>query len=332
MDKQQVISLIKEKLTTGMISKDDILNLLNINTQSNLSPPEDEPAHQSKNLISTFYAIGAIIALAGVGVLIAQNWEDIGFLGRILVTLGISLVTYIFAFILKNPEQRTLSQIFFTISAALAPLGSFVLLREANINITLNAQASVALVLFVVFGSAFLISRKNILFLIIIAFASWTYYAFLLKIFDFNLLENLDVLKWASMLAGASYIFISYGYKKISVPLDNSDEKEKKAINGILYTFGSLTILTAGIFIGGTFDLFYILLIFAAFYGSVYLKSRSMLSLGALFLMAHIIKLTSRYFVDSIGWPLALIVIGFLVIGVGYMTYSLNRRFISVAK
>ena len=96
-----------------------------------------------------------------------------------------------------------------------------------------------------------------------------------------------------------------------------------------IYGFGTLAILGAGIFIGGVFDLILIALIFAVFYGSVYLKSRSMLIFGAIFLMAHIIKLTSKYFVGSVGWPVALIIVGFLVIGVGYMTFYLNKRFMS---
>ena len=80
---------------------------------------------------------------------------------------------------------------------------------------------------------------------------------------------------------------------------------------------------------GGIFDLITIALIFAAFYGSIYLKSRSMLTLAALFLMGHIVQLTARYFVNSIGWPVALIAVGFLIIAIGYGTLYLNKKFIA---
>jgi len=136
-------------------------------------------------------------------------------------------------------------------------------------------------------------------------------------------------MKWASMLQSSSFILIGYGYHSLFQSTDLQDEKEKKAVQNVLYGLGTLGILGVGIVIGGLFDLILIALLFGAFYGSVYLKSRSMLTLGSLFLMAHIIKLTSKYFVDSIGWPVALIGVGFLVIGVGYITFYINKKFIS---
>ena len=61
---------------------------------------------------------------------------------------------------------------------------------------------------------------------------------------------------------------------------------------------------------------------------SIFFRSTTMILVSSGFLIAEIIKLTSRYFVNSIGWPLSLIVIGFLVIGVGYITFSLNKKYI----
>ncbi len=325
MDKKQIISFIEEQLKTGNISKNDLLSISQglPSTSSEGSTKEDS----SRRLINTFYSIGAIIALVGVAILIAQNWNEIGFGGRILVTLGISIVTYISALLLRSPEQKVISQVMFTLAAALAPLGSYVLLNEASINFTWGVQLMTAIILFVVFGAALFISKRNILLLISIGFATWAYYTLILKAFGDGIDD--DYLKWATMLLGVSYILIGYGYKLVWPPVDQSDDHEKRALQKVLYGFGTLTVLSAGIVVGDNFDLFYIILIFGAFYGSVYLRSRAMLLLASLFLMGHIIKLTGRYFVDSIGWPVALIIVGFLVIGVGYMTFFLNRKFIS---
>lgn len=335
MDKQQVISFIEGQLITGKISKVDLLDIANnrVVSQGSTAMASDNVTvstrqESSKNLINTFYSIGAIIAIIGVGILIAQHWNEIGFVGRISVTLGISLFAYILGLLLNKPQQKMVSQVMFTIAAALVPIGSYVLLKEANITFDWTSQTAVALISTLVFGSALLISKKNILFFITVGFATWTYYAFILKVFGYNY-YSADFLKWSSMLLGISYLFIAYGYRSVFKASDKDYENEKKAIQDFFSGLGTLAILGAGIFIGGIFDLLYIALIFGAFYGSVYLKSRSMLTFGALFLMAHIIKLTSKYFVDSIGWPVALIVIGFFVIGVGYMTYYLNKRFIT---
>ena len=104
--------------------------------------------------------------------------------------------------------------------------------------------------------------------------------------------------------------------------------KEVLATQSVLYGLATIAILGAGIFIGGLFDLILVLLIFGAFYGSVYLRSGSMLILASLFLIAHTIKLTAEYFVNSVGWPVALICFGFVIIGVGYGTLYLNKTFI----
>ncbi|MEI8061803.1 MAG: DUF2157 domain-containing protein [bacterium] len=325
MEKQQIIAFINEQIANGKITPSDLATITSTNS-SVVVKEQSSPA----NLINIFYTIGTIIAIVGVGILVAQHWDEIGFAGRVIVTLGISLATYIFGWVFGKPEQKSLSQIMFVFSAALAPLGSYVLLHEAGVTYDQTIQIMVATVLFIIFGTALFFSKRNILVLVTIGFGSWAYYAIVLKMFGSNgyYLDG-DFIKWASMLLGAAYLFIAYGYSSSVPATDESDAREKRAIQNVLYGLGTLAILGAGIFVGGIFDLVYIALIFAAIYGSVYVKSRSMLMLGSLFLMAHIIKITSKYFIDSIGWPVALIGVGFLVIGVGYMTYYLNRKFIS---
>lgn len=323
MEKQQIIAFINEQIASGKISTADLNNI------TSSVPATVQKESSSANLINVFYTIGAIIAIIGVGILIAQHWDDIGFIGRIIVTLGISLAAYIFGLVLAKPEQKMISQVMFTFSAALAPLGAYVLLHEAGIIYDKQVQIIVATVLAVIFGIALYISKRNILVLITIGFATWAYYATIFKIFGTYNYYDSDFLKWSSMLLGVAYLFIAYGYGASAKTLETNTEGEKRAVQSVLYGFGTLAVLGAGIFVGGAFDLVFIALIFAAIYGSVYVKSRAMLVLGAIFLMAHIIKITSKYFIDSIGWPVALIAVGFLVIGVGYMTFYLNRKFLS---
>jgi MFS family permease len=324
MEKQQIISFIKEQLSTGNISKGDLLSLVEVSVIQGSSSKEETSNH----LIQIFYAIGAIIAIIGICILVAQNWLEIGFAGRILVTLGIAVLTYIAGLLFVKPEQNVLSQIMFIISTVLSPLGAYVLIEEASIDITWFTSFITSLILCVVFGTALIISKKNILTIVTVGFATWAYFTLLQKIFGLEY-SGIDYIKWAIMLLGASYIFIAYGYRSGEISVDKNYEREKKIVKGILYGAGTLAILGSGITIGGFFDLIFIAFIFGAFYGSVYLKSRMMLLVAALFLIAHIINLTSQYFVDSIGWSVSLIAIGFIIIGVGYMTFYLNKKFIS---
>jgi uncharacterized membrane protein len=306
MEKEQIISFIKTQLTDGKITTSDLKNIANTNDVA-------QKVESSRNLIGVFYGIGAIIAIIGVSILVRQHWDEIGFGGRIIVSLGISLVTYITALLLRKPEQSTISQFLFVISAALAPLGIYVLLSQANVVFDSLAQLLTAIILCLIFTVAMFVSKKDILTIIVVGFATWAYYALIGKIFGVADING-DYIKWATMILGISYLCIA--------------SVSKDTIKSVLNGLGTLAILGAGIFVGGSFDLIYIAMIFAAFYGSVYLKSHLMLGFAAIFLIAHIIKLTSKYFVDSVGWPVSLIVIGFLVIGIGYGTFYLNRRFI----
>ncbi len=338
MNKEQIIAFIDSQLQSGNISREDLAQLagtgMSTNPQYSPTTPASSQAQakfqeqSSKNLINVFYGIGAIIAIIGVIILVVQNWDDIGFAGRILVTLGISLIAYISGLVLRGTERRAISQVMFVISAALAPIGSIVLLNEANIRFEWSTQLGVALSLAVIYGVAYFISKRNILILVTIGFATWAYYTFLFNTFASND-YSFDFTKWATIVLGIAYLLIAYSLRSVLKATDTKDDSEKTAIQHVLYGLGTVAILGAAMFLGGIFDLIVIALIFAAFYGSVYLKSRAMLIFAAMFLVAHIIKLTAEYFIDSIGWPIALIIVGFLVIGIGYMTFYLNKKFMS---
>lgn len=329
MDKQNILSLVKDGLANGTISQEELLSLTGVPfPQAPSYTPEAPKEEASKNLIHVFYGIGAVIAVVGVGVLVAQNWDALGFLGRIFVTLGIGLITYIVGLVMNSQENRVLSQVMFTVSSVLYPFGSIVFLNEINMNPTWTVQLLIASILFVLYAVAFFVTRRNILVLLMVGFATWMYYVVLGQVFGDYMIDTTYILRWAVMLLGTSYILLAFGLERAFLPIDTADENEKKRVRGVLYMLGTLGVLGMGITVGGVFDIIFIAFIFAAFYGSVFLKSRAMLVLGALFLIGHIIKLTSEYFVDSIGWPIALILIGFLIIGVGYLTVYLNKSYI----
>jgi Predicted membrane protein (DUF2157) len=336
MEKQQIISFISTQIQSGKISKDDLYSIASgesasvIQDSTTNKKPTSAGVDSSRNLMHILYAIGAIIAVVGVIILIVQNWKEIGFIGRVLVTVVLALSAYISGTVLRSKEHRVISEVMFTISAALSPVGAYVLLSEANIDFTQVVNIWISVVLTVLFGVALLISKRNILILITLGFATSTYYTTLIKFLSIGSVTNSDdILKWATILIGIAYILIALALKSLFLPQDQSEEKEKNAVMKLINTLGFFGVLFGGIMVGGIFDIFFILIIFGAFYASVYLKSTSVLALSAVFLVAHIIKLTSKYFVNVIGWSLALIVVGFLIIGIGYATYSLNKKFIS---
>jgi hypothetical protein len=337
MDKNQIISFIEEQVAAGRISREELAAIAGTNfaidqatQQTAQSASSSIPGRKTSSwgIINTMYLIGALIVIIGIAILLGQHWDEIGMLGRILSTMGIAVVTYFAGIALRRPNQSFLSQTMFLISAVLAPFSMYVVLHEAGIVFNAFNQTISALILLVVFSVAYFIRRQHILVIVMVGLASWAYYAFLDNIlspvgYDFNWV------KWATIFLGTSYILIATGYQtaiaRKGMPLGEGE----RSVSDILYGLGTFAVLLAGISLGGIWDFVFILVIFAAFYLSVYVKSRAMLLFAALFLMVHAVRLTSKYFVGSVGWPVSLIVCGFLVIAIGYLTYHLNRRYLS---
>lgn len=325
MDKKQLFSLINSELQGGNVSREELLLFFNT---GGVESDNSEPVSFGKKLTNLFYLIGGIIAVIGVITLIAQNWNDIGVVGRLLSTLGVAFACYVAGLLIRDNEHSIMSNVMFGISVILAPIGAFVLLKEMSVSFNWQSNFFTAIILSIIFGVAMYISKKSILFVSVIGFVTWAYYALLSKIFNFSDFDG-DLVKWATMLLGFSYIFLAYAFKRLWADYSSIGDKERKAVQNIFYGLGTLAVLGSGIAFGGSFDFIFILILFGAFYASVFLRSGIMLVLSSGFLVGHIIKLTSRFFRDSINWSLALILIGFLVIGVGYMTVYLNRKFIS---
>lgn len=334
MDKDQVISFIKTQLNAGKITGQDLIDIVGHGSPSPVAVSAQTSLARTKpswDIVNVLYIIGAVIVIIGVAILAYQHWEEIGLGGRLLVTLGIALIAYISGIIMGRKRDRsTLSQVMFIIAAVLAPLGTYVLLDGMAVAFDSSTQVFVALSLLIIFAVAQFAVRNNVLVIIMVALGTWAYFAALNNIFSQGFFEG-DWLEWANLFLGVAYICIGYGYQKLAAhKAQISDGTEERiSISNVLYGFGTLAILGAAISLGGIWDFILILLIFGAFYGSVLLKARMMLGLGALFLIAHVIKLTSKYFLDSLGWPVALIFCGVAIIAIGYGTVRLNKKYFS---
>ncbi len=70
-------------------------------------------------------------------------------------------------------------------------------------------------------------------------------------------------------------------------------------------------------------------LVFAVIYASVYLRSKALLTFGSSFLASILSMITNEYSQDSLGWPLALVISGMMLMGVGYLTFRLKRRYLN---
>lgn len=64
------------------------------------------------------------------------------------------------------------------------------------------------------------------------------------------------------------------------------------------------------------YTLLVIILSFTYMFASIYVRLRTLLPVGALGLIIGILILSSRYFVDTIGWPIVIFIAGFAMLGI----------------
>jgi hypothetical protein len=123
------------------------------------------------------------------------------------------------------------------------------------------------------------------------------------------------------MMVGFVYMLLAYGFRNTW----------NKKLSGMLYFFGSAGFFIAAftrVFDSGLWEIFFFILALGGVAFSVRLKSKAVLTVSTLALVGHIIYITSEYFADSLGWPISLVLLGFVIIGLGYGSVAINKRFI----
>lgn len=314
MDKHQVISLIKSKLQEGVITQNDLKEIL---TGRKVS------AGESHRFIKILYGVGAILAVLGIVILAVQNWGDIGFFGQLIITAGISIVTFMAGFLMGGDERRVLSQIWFAISAATAPIGFIVFFNQVGIDMNATVLALTFAFLTILYTLALFITKRNILMLIALIFEGVLYGIIVGNFFGLD-----QYIRESIIVYGLASLFVAHFYQKMFAIQSEGDEKEKKSVSEIIYTTGTLMVLAAAISYDGYVDAILFALIFAGFYLSSVVRSKGILIVSTLFLMGHILKITSVYFASSIGWPIALIIAGFLIIAIGYGSITFSKKYV----
>ena len=105
-----------------------------------------------------------------------------------------------------------------------------------------------------------------------------------------------------------------------------------RSLIGLLYFLGSGGFLWAAfsqVEDSLTWLFLYFFLVLGGLFLSIQLKSRGILILSTIFLIIHISYITGEYFADSLGWPISLVILGFIFIGLGYSSFSINKKYLT---
>jgi hypothetical protein len=258
--------------------------------------------------------LGGTFIFAGIGVFIAIQWSGMNSASRVVATLGSGVAAFALAMLAYREERYDKAAApLVLIASALEPLGMMVAFQEFGSGgdwrvaalITSGAMAAQL-------GATFQWIRRSTPLFMVLVFAS---------LFWATTLDLLDVDgTTTSLVIGGSIVLAAVGV----------DRTAHRDITPPWYFVGTAA------FLYGFFDLvehtpFEIAFIAAAaafVYASVALRSRMLLFVATLAILAYTGWFTRQYFADSIGWPVALIVFGLVMIGLSALAFRIDRDYV----
>lgn len=321
MDKQLLLNGIETAAKENSVSRKEILAAFDRG-----GPKGSSGAHV--NLSDVLYYIGGAVVFIGIAVLVFQNWDSLNSITKIIVTFGSGLAAYVMGLALGREEKlEKMGNAFYFLSAILMPLGLFVIFDERGYDMTAGVNTVISGLLFAMFVASFFAMKKDVFLLFSILFGTWAFFALVnYLVTDVSFIEEWRFEAYQVLFAGLSYALLGYYF----------DQNGRSEYTGFLYGFGALGFLGAGLALGGwspdqsvLWELLFPGLVFGVIFLSIALKAKSFLIFGSIFLMVYILKITAEYFTEGLGWPLALILAGFALIGVGYLSFHLNRTYIA---
>ncbi|HSW96523.1 MAG TPA: DUF2157 domain-containing protein [Candidatus Saccharimonadales bacterium] len=325
MDKQQILSSITQLSLQNTITKNEVIQAF-----ENGQEKKTNSLTKDMGLSEVLYFIGGFIVFVGIAVLISQNWGSLNSFTKIIATFGFGVASYCVGVLLNKEEKYGAVGYAFHLIAALAiPLGLGVIFDQRGFNtVTPGVQSFIAGILFVMYLASYFVFKKPIFTFFSIAYATWFFFAFTSFLIGTNpYFTDIDFYEYRFLTVGLSYIFLGYYIATT----------KQKELTGVLYGFGSLFFLGAGLALGGwkpsqniLWEVVYPGLVFIILFLSVYLKSKPFLTFGTIFLMIYILKITGEYFSGTLGWPLSLMICGITLIGIGYYAFTLNKKYLSV--
>jgi hypothetical protein len=325
MNKEELLQELSTKISTGEISREEMINRFSLAPETQRVVGEENAKSSTPfSVTKMLYVLGGVIVVIGIVIFVSQIWDDIGSFARILVTLGLGfLITAIGSMLLKSKPEDNIGTVFHFIGGMLIPGGAMVTLNELNVDLV--SLWPVAITFGIIFAFYLLLNsvHKNAI-LTFFAIANGTAFVYLVveAIVDGPFYRNKDLYAYLTMVIGASYLLLGHAFR---------DGWNKKLI-GVLYFFGITGFLGAAfsqVFDSVPWQMLYFLIVIGGLFLAVYMKNRSILVMSTLFLIAHVSYITSEYFADSLGWPISLVILGFVFIGLGYVSVNINKKYIA---
>jgi hypothetical protein len=258
--------------------------------------------------------LGGTFVFAGIAAFIALQWDAMSAAARVVITLGPGLAAFALA-ALATGDRRFAKAIppLFLIAAVLEPTGMLVAFSEFGSGGDPRVAALItAGVVGVQFGLVFVVLGQSMLLFLAVLFGM----LFWMTAFD---LLDMDG-ELVALVLGGSLLLAAIG----------AGRTRHASITPPWYFAGGIAFL-AGLFALVERTPFEILFIIAGsgfVYLSAAIQSRTLLIVATAAILAYTGWFTSQHFADSLGWPLALVLFGLLLISLSALAFRIDRQYI----
>jgi hypothetical protein len=288
-------------------------------TAADVAAAFDEPASRGRQagrdvLVHVLGFLGGIFVFAGIGVFIAFRWSEMNSAARVVVTLGSGLSAFALAMLSSRDERfEKAATAMFLIAALLEPTGMLVAFDEYGSGGSWRIAALVtAGTMALQFAATYRAVRRSTPLFMIILFT---------MLFWWTALDLLDVDDTiVALVLGTSVLLAAVA----------ADRAGHRGATPVWYLFGT------ALFLYGLFDAvkrtpFEVVFVAAAagfVYLSVALRTRMLLFAATIAILAYTGWFTGQHFADSVGWPIALMLFGGLMIGLSALAFRIDRQYL----
>lgn len=333
-----VLGNIQYLASKGLVTREQVMGAFNAGAAGSVTPlsvdmptisipiEQGDVLKEKVTISDVLYGLGALTVIIGLVVLVTQNWDSLGSFGKIVVTLGSAVSAYVVGVIFSGYQNLfKVSQAFHIIGAVFMPVGLYVMFDVGGFDTgTAGFRILISSILLTVYGLSLWVFKQKIFLLFTLFWGTGLYYSLINA-----MVANMPPVDWlfkiysyATLLSGAAYVFLASAF----------DKMKKDHFNGLLNFMGTLFVLGSAFSLVVSSTLWTILypgLVFGMAFLSIQMKSKGMLSWSSIFLMGYMLYITGRYFADVLSWPVALMVAGLALIGIGYYAFSVGKKYIS---
>lgn len=281
---------------------------------SDLKSASTETSENGQSLLQRILIyIGGAFIFVGLCVYINMIWDDLPSLARVVISLGSGFVAFILGLIcLGDARYIKSSTPLFLMAAFLQPLGLFVFMDEYLPHSNEIAKAATFVFAFMTLQQtiAFWATRRTSL----LFFSVFFFYGTIISSLNWLDFSGKEV----PLLIGISGLMVSWGIA----------QTVHKPISSFGYFVSSiLTAVAAWNIMEDTpYDVLLIGVSAGLIYLAVFTASRTVLTVGVLSLFGFLGYYTDKYFANVVSWPIALIILGFVMIGISVYAVKLGKR------